>query len=134
MIILFARNNHWISRLVRWRTNSDWSHVAITYGDNVIEAVGGRGVRLTPRRAFNKRYTVIEERYLDGDAEVARDLIGKGFDEGGLWGLVFGRITWQDPDKWFCSELVAKASTYFNDEDAHRATPQILYMISREHE
>ena len=45
MIIVFGCNRSWISRMIRWRTGSKWSHVAILDTDDVhvIEAKGGFG-------------------------------------------------------------------------------------------
>ena len=130
MIVIFGRNNHWISRLIRWRTNSQWSHVGIIYGDNVIEARGGVGVVLTPIYEFMHRYTATEERELPGDINKALALIGRPFDTMGLWSIFF-RIPWlQDAYAYFCSELVAVAADFADDCDAHAVTQEDVYQHS----
>jgi len=129
MQVIFARNRHWISWLVRVRTNSDWSHVAIVDGDNVIEAMGGFGVTLTPIDRFKARYDKFEVRQMIGDIERARSKLGMEFDLSGLWGIFF-RKQWQNPEQWFCSEIVAHACTYISDDYQHNFTPELLYWLS----
>ncbi len=64
MIIVFGCNRSWISRMIRWRTGSKWSHVAILDTDDVhvIEAKGGFGVLRSDLREFEARYREIEYR------------------------------------------------------------------------
>lgn len=130
MIVIFGRSNHWISRLVRWRTRSKWSHVGIIVGGHVLEARGPIGVQLTPLSQFESRYTVTERRCLPGSEEKAKSKLGAKFDMWGLWGIFFKKHL-HHKDKWFCSELVAYASNAVNDEHAHHITPEYLIYISK---
>lgn len=132
MIVIFGRSSHWISRLVRWRTKSQWSHVGIIQGDHVLEARGPVGVQLTPLFQFESRYSVTERRCLPGNEEKAKSKLGARFDVWGLWGIFF-RKQLHHKDKWFCSELVAYASLYFRDDIAHHVTPEHLYWVSTKH-
>lgn len=127
--VIFARNDHWISRLVRWRTNSQWSHVGILDGDYVIEAMGSTGVRQTPLAQFYDRYTHHTSKQLPGDIEKARYLIGSDFDLWGLWGVFFRSDELQSSRKWFCSELVAYATGLYDETALHKVTPEHLYWL-----
>lgn len=133
MIIVFGCNRSWISRMIRWRTGSKWSHVAILDTDDVhvIEAKGGFGVLRSDLREFEARYREIEYREIDGDIERAIQLIGKPFDNEGIKGVFF-RSFKHCPDSWFCSELVAHSTSFIPDEFAQYQTPETLYRLSRQ--
>jgi len=132
MKVIFARNNaNFISKIIRLYTWSEWSHVGVIDGDYVIEAIGGKGVEKTLIKAFKKRYDITKIRRIPGDIEIARNLIGKQFDQKGLWGGLL-HMSVQDPDKWFCSELVAHASYAFDSKYAHKVSPENLYWLSSE--
>lgn len=130
LTLIFGHGNRWISRAIRSVTDSRWSHVGLVEGDSVIEAAGGHGVRRTSIDAFKRRYQDTEVRKLHGDLDKVRPLIGKAFDRSGILGVLFRR-PWQDPDKWFCSEIVAHASDVFADDIAHKITPEDLYRVSQ---
>lgn len=132
MIIVFGCNRSWISRVIRWRTGSKWSHVGILENDeeNVIEAKGGYGVLKTPLVDFTQRYHTIEYRQIDGDIERARRLIGKPFDNEGIKGVFF-RSFKHCPDSWFCSELVAYCAPFIPDEYCQYQTPETLFRLSK---
>jgi hypothetical protein len=132
MKVIFARNNgSLISKVIRLYTWSDWSHVGIIDGEHVIEAIGGKGVAKTELKAFELRYDDTCIRHIAGDIDKARALIGKDFDQRGLWGGLC-HLGIQDPDKWFCSELVAHASDAFDSEFAHKVSPENLFWVSSE--
>lgn len=131
MIVVFATNSSWISRIIRIRTGSRWSHVAILDNDDrhVIEARGGHGVEVNSLLQFLGRYNDIEYRHIPGDIDKAKQHIGKPFDERGIRGILF-RTFEHCPDSWFCSELVAHAAHAIPDEFAQHYTPQMLYTLS----
>ena len=132
MIIVFGCNRSWISRLIRWRTGSQWSHVAILDDDeaHVIEAKGGYGVLRTGLSDFSSRYVSIEYREIEGDINRAKTLIGKPFDNEGIKGVLF-RSFRHCPDSWFCSELVAFSTSFIPDEFCQYQTPETLYRLSK---
>lgn len=130
MIVIFGRSNHWISRLVRWRTRSDWSHVGIVDLNRVLESKGPIGVQFTPISEFIARYTHTEIRCLPGSIEKAKSKLGAPFDRRGLKGLFFKLKNTHDKKAWFCSELVAYASDEIHDDDAHLVTPERIYRLS----
>jgi hypothetical protein len=131
MIVIFARNDSWISRLIRLMTRSHWSHVAILDRDDlhVIEARGGHGVEINHLLCFQSRYKTIEYRYIPGEPDKAKQHIGKPFDNDGIKGILF-RSFKHCPNSWFCSELVAHAAHAIPDANAHKHTPESLYNIS----
>ncbi|WP_181405028.1 hypothetical protein [Aestuariibacter sp. GS-14] len=119
--------------MIRWRTGSKWSHVAILDTDDahVIEAKGGFGVLRSHLSEFEARYREIEYREIDGDIGRAVQLIGKPFDNVGIKGVFF-RSFKHCPDSWFCSELVAYSTSFIPDEFAQYQTPETLYRLSRQ--
>jgi len=127
--VIFGLNNSWQSRVIRFRTHGTWSHVGLVDGDHVIEAIGGLFVCRTPMNDFLARYTETQTLLTMGDIEVARRVIGQKFDSAGIFGLFVHYTKAQDPNKWFCSELVARASYSIRDEFAHLATPLTIEMI-----
>jgi hypothetical protein len=102
----------------------------------VIEAVGGKGVVLTPFESFKSRYTDITFGTMATDCTeeeaIQRALaeVGKGYDRGALFGILF-RTEWDCPDSWFCSELIAHSSGIFRNDRLHRITPEMIYMVCK---
>ena len=127
--LFFGKGKSWRSRLIRLLTWSEWSHVGIVDGNSVIEAAGGYGVRKVPLGMLQAKYSENEIRTLPGNIDKARKMIGKKYDTRGILGWAF-RQMWEDPDSWFCSELVAYASELYADHVAHRITPEDLYRLS----
>lgn len=88
-----------------------WSHVAgiLADGEHVVEARAFYGVVVTPLADVIRRSSewAIVDRYVTdkpaGDAW-ALGTVGEGYDWLGAAGVPFGRSTWQDGGKWFCSE------------------------------
>lgn len=130
MIVIFGRNKHWISRTIQLITRFKFSHVGILDGGYVIEAKGPIGVVKTPLFDFLERYDETEFRKIDGDIRRARKLIGKPFDKSGILAFI---LPWkkQNPEEWFCSEVLALASHAIADEFAHNVAPKHVYWISR---
>lgn len=124
-------------RLVTW---SDWSHTAVLdeARQEVIEAVWPR-VRIIPAAAFlagHAKHAVARLQARDPAAVVAatRSQVGKPYDLAGALGLGIRR-DWQDPDAWWCSELVAWAfdaggCPLFRPDAMRRVTPQHLWMLA----
>lgn len=135
MKIIFGTNNKIGSLAIRLFTWSKYHHVGIMLNDStVLESNFHDGVRLTNLEDFKKRYKKTEVRVLPGKPEVAMKHIGKKYDLKAIvpfvFKFLFGDRKWNDPNKWFCSELVATAATYFDNELAYRVTPQDLVVAS----
>ena len=133
-VVVFGNNSHWISKTIRVRTGSIWSHVGILDNDtsdglHVIEACGGVGVHRIPLEVFQKRYKQITFRHVDADIDLIRDKIGAPFDVKGIKGILWRN--WKHcPDSWFCSELVAWAIPHIPYEFAHYYTPAGIFRLS----
>jgi len=134
--VIFSRRHHIGSLALRTAMWSAWSHCGIIDGTTVIEAVMGHGVVETPLDEFLARssaWEVIEIPAADPAAVIAaaRSQIGKPYDAKGVLGIAVRRA-WQQPDAWFCSELVAwafhSAGTWLFRADAWRITPRDLYI------
>ena len=139
MRVLFCTSKLPGAALIRAVTWSDWSHVAIVDGEEVIEATWP-AVRVAPLAeiiAKHSCYIVVDVPCADSAAVIAaaRSQVGKPYDLTALFGLLAHR-DWQEADRWFCSELVAWAfqqggSPLFRPEALHRVTPQHLWMIAK---
>jgi uncharacterized protein YycO len=138
MKLFFCTNDLPAAVAIRVFTWSDWSHVAIVDGDEIIEAVWPR-VRVSKLEEAKNKYEswVIAEVKTRNDAEIikaVRSQVGKPYDIGAIFGFV-ARRNWEKTDKWFCSELVAWAFSQANEPlfrpgTFSRVTPQHIWMIS----
>lgn len=135
--IAFCRGTRLSSRLIQILTWSRWSHVALIDDDEVVEALWPR-VGVTALSDLLSRYSeviIAEWPGIDGGPilEAARSQEGKPFDWKALFGFLFHR-DWQDPNAWFCSELVAWSFTQagvplYRREAMDRITPQDLWVL-----
>ena len=139
MRVLFCTSKLPGAALIRAITWSDWSHVAIIDGEEVIEATwpAVRVVPLADVIVKHSRFVVADIPCQDPAAVIAaaRSQIGKPYDFTALFGML-ARRDWQEADRWFCSELVAWSfsqggSPLFRPETLYRITPQHLWMIAK---
>lgn len=138
MRLLFCASNKPGSVVIRAFSWSDWSHVAIIDGEEVIESVypAVRVVPLYEVLASHSRVALVEFDCAN-EAEIiaaARSQVGKPYDLTALFGIGLHR-DWQEADSWFCSELVAWAFAQgghplFRPDALHRVTPQHLWMLA----
>ena len=136
--LLFSTSLHPMSAVIRACTWSNWSHVAVIDGDEVIEATAPAGVRRFPVvQAIDhaKRGQIVELPCRDPGAVIAAaaSQLGKPYDYTAVLGLGLKR-DWQQDDSWFCSELVAWAfeqagEPLFRAEILRRVTPEHLWML-----
>lgn len=109
-----------MSRITRFRTWSEQSHASLIFNfcradEEVIEAVGRGVVRHAGLDDFHKPGTRVEiyrvqatEEQIAKVYDFALKQVGKPYDWGGLFAFI-PRLAVQNPDKWFCSELVFEA-------------------------
>lgn len=139
--VAFVDSDRIGSRLIRLATWSDYSHVALVDGEagTVIDSrFGNNGVTEYPYERLLHEYPRITLRTFPTASKdalwLARSQIGKHYDYTALFGLQFHR-DWQDPSRWFCSELVAwaceAAGTPIINKQAYRVTPQDLWEVSQ---
>ena len=134
--IIFARSNQIGSWLIRMFTWGRFSHVGIVDGDNVIEAVGFKGVVVTPLEEFKQRYSYTELAYfpcecLDQAYYLAYNEVGKKYDWLAIFGHIFRR-RWDNPDRWVCSELIAYASQIVRHSRVSSYSPEDVFKNSSE--
>lgn len=116
MIALYQGKSK-LSRLIRWWTRTPYSHAAwVCASGEVIEAWDGGVRKVANLSAQHAPGTVVDVFDVEGlttekRAEVELFLdsqLGKGYDVLGFLRFLF-RGEDDDPDKWFCSELVQAA-------------------------
>jgi len=111
--IRFCRSEKLVSKVIRWRTKSEWSHVSIDPCSITAEwysTIPDKGV-YTDNLSF-KKSELVEIPVTDSQKIKIFDFIKQTFrspyDYLGALGVGLGR-DWQEPNHWFCSEWVAKA-------------------------
>lgn len=137
-IIYTHKPNSLISFFIRLFIFSRWSHCAIELSNGtILDTTMRTGVRVTSKEDFLKEYpdqTIIEVfLFYESIAETfALTQVGKPYDWTALVSLVLQR-DWQEPDSWFCSELVEATlsnggAKRFRDE-VNRITPQQSWSV-----
>ena len=149
MINIYGYNNHWISRLIRWKLKFKYSHIGILDEENqtVIESIGPPireylahelfnkpysrryGVVETPIKEFKARYVETATRYIEGDIRKAWARIGMPFDMVGLICAGLG-INYHNPLKDFCVETISHAVTHIENHEAHLQTTKTIWYMS----
>lgn len=113
MIVYFCRGHDWIANAIKLATFGEFSHCAVSIGNDVYESTFEGGVSKTTIEEFTIRYPDRESIYVDqsGDVEAKKWLeqqIGKSYDYLALTAFPF-RGKWHNDKQWFCSELIAAA-------------------------
>lgn len=105
------------SWMIKIFTFSRWNHVAALFEDHedvnlcsVVDVTFTSGVRIMSYARFRQEYPRHELIHVEVPDEKsgydwAISQIGKGYDFTALIGIVFQNRKWEDPLKWFCSEL-----------------------------
>lgn len=132
MRVIFCTNNLPLSLIIKFFTWSQWHHCGVIVKeqgiDYVIHAKAFKGVIKEPLQKFKLDYPKHEIRIMNGESTKANKLIGFGYDLFGAFGHYFS--AWNNPKRWFCSELVAYCLEYVNVDFVGRFTPQRCYAIS----
>jgi uncharacterized protein YycO len=138
MKILFCRGHGFLAALVRWQTWGKYSHVAVQIGDWIYEAVPPR-VRKVEASKYNWKGVDIFTTYLQGKSnqsfeqlleEALTKELGKRYDYCGVLRFL-PRQSAQNPNRWFCSELVFSVFKQLGIEflsrvDAVKVNPTLL--------
>jgi uncharacterized protein YycO len=139
MKLIYTSKKHSLSSFfIRLFTFSKYSHCAIDLGDDmIIDTVLTTGVRTSTVAEFAAMYpdqVVIDIKVPDdiNAYQFALEQVGKPYDWSAIISLAAQR-DWQEPDKWFCSELVeailaAGGLQRFRDE-VYKITPQESWSI-----
>lgn len=132
MIVLqFSKQPGIASQAIRWFTWSSHSHVDFVLSDGRLLGATTDGVTIRDDGRWSRMARVgvdVPASVID----VAMTQIGKPYDWTGILGFPF-RSNWQDPGRWFCSELVAWAFDQagfplLRAEHLSRITPRDLWM------
>jgi uncharacterized protein YycO len=131
--ILLCKGNDFFSRLIKWGTRSQYSHVAVVASaklDLIIEAIPGKGVRAISIKNYTTPYDLyrVKSVYPFKSPEVTAYLIQeltKGYDFKSVfilgWEVILKRLKFKSrknkqisdqlPDEpdYFCSELCYEA-------------------------
>ncbi len=137
----FSRSNSLGSRLTRWLTRSEYSHLE-------AEHWSGYRIGVTPFDGVTKVYHNPLRQLEDGEdylylyLNVSHDQyfrfwmlmeaqIDKPFDWSGLFGFL-PRRDWEGTSRWFCPELIAtsllKVGIFLLDERPSRVTPHDIFI------
>lgn len=116
MLALFSRRTSLPSFLTRFFTGgARWSHCGVYDLSRgvVIEALMFKGVVETPIDVWKKRYPSWEMVRIKCPDELealnfARAQFGKPYDYIAAFGVPW-RTSWDNPNRWYCSELVEAA-------------------------
>lgn len=134
----FCRSNTPVGLLIQLATFCRWNHVAIEVNGTVYEADMLGGVRALPVARFRSMWAETEAREIEVADKVAafrflQDQLGKPYDRMAILAMPFNR-DWQDPEKWFCSELAAGFlvngghQSFFMEK--HRIWPRDLWTVA----
>lgn len=112
----FIRTDGFISRMINWQTwgpGGSWSHVEFALPEGYLGSQAPDGVKIRPfgyvtPSAELKCSVDLPDAKGWNVLAFARAQIGKPYDYQSLLGFIIKR-DWQEPDAWFCSELVAAA-------------------------
>jgi len=127
--VRFTAEDDWISRLIRLFTWSEYSHIDfVTQSGKMIGCWPGQGVSFHDKVAGKVQYAEIECYSAANVERFIIDQMGKQYDWGAIFGIVFRRKSWHNIDKWFCSELIAEAllqdGNNIINKHTYRVTPQ----------
>jgi len=116
MKIVFSTTNTLGGALIRFGTMSNWCHVDLLFNDGILIGATSKGVeRMTLRERLLGSYNVTEYRVdeielpqEDKAREFAEAQVGKKYDFTAVLAFALPwRTNWDEPTRWFCSELVA---------------------------
>jgi hypothetical protein len=110
--VLLYRGKGLIDALIRWQTDGRVAHAALRNGGEVIESTPRHGVRIrpyTPEDALAETYSpdVTPDEWHRA-WNFALSQVGKKYDWLGIFRFLV-RNKDQNPNRWFCSELIAAA-------------------------
>ena len=142
--VIFTRNHQPFSILIRLIDMGQWSHCAMIDGDMIVESAFSRGgVKPDTLENLKKRSSAwyickipVADRKKAVDA--IRSQIGTKYDFTALYGIFISDRNYQEPDAWFCSELIVYGlamggTEYFDPSMVHAVTPKMLFSIKHEY-
>lgn len=120
MRVMFVSRPDFVARTIRWFDGGPFNHVALVYGQEVIQAVSNHGVQLTTMdeamKTVDGYHTLDIPLSKEADAEVwSRSKVGAGYDflAVGMLALrdLFGSSPhWDSNGHFFCDELMLSSA------------------------
>lgn len=110
MRILFTKNERFLSRLIRWRSGSPASHVALEFAPNLIlQSEWNSGVALlTKDQLLKDNQLVASFRVPPVDIQPILKNVGKDYDRLAFLSLaLFPESPRNKPDSFICTEMVS---------------------------
>lgn len=142
MILRFCRSNKIGSKIIRWLTGSDYSHVIPIVDGVFFQAKMFDGVIVSGRQKAMEGQDeccdidlgFTEEQDIKA-IEFLQNQVGKPYDYGGAAAIPLIKTEgWQSSNKWFCSEIAYAAMVMagyepFNRSFSSRISVQHLLML-----
>lgn len=133
-IVRLVSGNGVASGLIKWYTNSPFSHVEFWTPNGYLGSQAPEGVMLRPFNYTGFDSESFREYKLPDAAELAlmqwcTAQVGKGYDWLAILALPLHR-DWRSEDDWYCSEFVAAAFDHVgyplfqNPQDVTKITPR----------
>jgi uncharacterized protein YycO len=125
------------SKLIMVKTFSNITHTSAFLNDEVVIEAWGGGVEKRTWREGHTKGTRIRIMRVDCTKEQEEKFYaflesqkGKKYDRAGIFGIAFSVKT-ENPNKWFCSELIFAAAQYAGIEllkriEAHKVYPGLI--------
>ena len=139
--VVFSSSKKIGSRILELFLFSKFSHTAIIVDGVAYEAKFFGGVQTTPKEKFieaNERYSELFDIQVTPEQKKMivtfnKSQLGKKYDLFGVFAFPFRKSSWQDPNKWFCSEYNAASlvrSGVINiKQKFHRISPRDLWIL-----
>lgn len=116
----FYRWQRIFSKIIQWRTFSEFSHVSIEVDWYIYEAKEWKGVIKTKARKSPPKSLVETVEFTANKKDIKEALqwleaqVGKGYDYLSLFSFVWVPKKRKKDNKWFCSEYATEFATKIN--------------------
>lgn len=137
MQLIFATDGEPLSKAIRAITNCKWHHVGVVFDGRVIEARFTGVMNNTLEDVKARGPHAVVDCPVEDEAKAkafALEQVGKHYDMAGLISFPF-RVRWQDPTRWYCSELVAAVAAAGGSplvrSDLNGVSPRDLWVVTK---
>jgi hypothetical protein len=110
--VVFSTDDSLLSKVIRCRTNSEFSHVDISInGGSFISSKPFVGVASAAVESYRSKFVfdfLITDRQVERIKSFYEETVGAKYDWCGALGVGLNR-DWENPEFWYCSEWAAMA-------------------------